>query len=89
MCGLRVGLRSGLVVLVVVAVDGYAAVVGDGPRHGRHPCDDARRRVVAQDGVCGVTVLPSAAEDEDLTVAHRHAAALLQKGRIQNQGLKY
>lgn len=62
--------RSELVVLVVVAVDGDAAVVGDGPRHGGHPRDDARGRVVAQDGVGGIAVLPSAAQDEDFAVAH-------------------
>lgn len=68
---------SELVVLVIVAVDGHAAVVGDRPRHGGHPRDDARGRVVAQDGVGGLAVLPSAAQDEDLAVAYRHAAALL------------
>lgn len=69
---------SELVVLVIVAVNGDAAVVGDGSWHGGYPCDDARERVVAQDGVGGLTVLPSAAQDEYLPVADRHAAALLQ-----------
>lgn len=67
-------------VFVIVAVDGYAAVVRDWPRHCRHACDDARCGVITQDGVCCVAVFPSAAEDEDLPVAHGHAAALL-KGR--------
>lgn len=70
--------RSELVVLVIVAVNGDAAVVGNGSWHGGHPRDDARGRVVAQDGVGGLAVLPSAAQDEDLAVADRHAAALLQ-----------
>lgn len=57
-------------VFVIVAVDGDAAVVGDRPRHGRHTCDDACCWVVTQDGVCRFAILPSAAEDEDLPVAH-------------------
>lgn len=69
---------SELVVLVIVAVNGDAAVVGDGSWHGGHPRDDACGRVVAQDGVGGLAVLPSAAQDEDLPVADWHAAALLQ-----------
>ncbi len=63
-------LWSGPVVLVIVAVDGYAAVVGDRPRHGCHSCDDACCRVVTHDGVCCLAVFPSATEDEDLPVAH-------------------
>lgn len=78
--------RSELVVLVVVAVDGDAAVVGDGPWHGGHPRDDACGRVVAQDGVGGLAVLPSAAQDEDLPVADGHAAALLHpEGRDRRE----
>lgn len=59
-------------------MDGHASVVGDGPRHGRYAHDDACRRVVTHDGVRGVATLPSATKDEDLPVAHRHAAALLR-----------
>lgn len=70
--------RSELVVLVIVAVNGDATMVGDGSRHGGHPRDDACGRVVAQDGVGGLAVLPSAAQDEDLPVADGHAAAFLQ-----------
>lgn len=33
--------RSELVVLVIVAVNSDAAMVGDGSRHGGHPRDDA------------------------------------------------
>lgn len=76
-CFLCVHLWSEPVVFIGVAVDGHAAVVGDGPRHGRYAHDDARRWVVTQDGVCGFAVFSSAAENEDLPVAHRHAAALL------------
>lgn len=76
--GPRVPARSPSdLVLVIVAVNGHAAVVGDRPRHGGHPSDDACGRVVAQDGVGGLAGLPSAAQDEDLAVAYRHAAALL------------
>lgn len=77
-------LRSEPVVFIGVAVDGHAAVVGDGARHCRYVNDDARRRVVAKDGVRGVAAFPSAAKDEDLPVAHRHAAALL---RDRGQGI--
>jgi len=63
-------LQSWLIVLVIVAVDGYTAVVGDGSRHGRNSCDDTRCRVVAQDRVRGFTVFPPATENEDLSVAH-------------------
>lgn len=56
-------------------------MVGDGSRHGGHPRDDACGRVVAQDGVGGVAVLPSAAQDEDLPIADGHAAALLHPER--------
>lgn len=63
-------LRSEPVVFIGVAVDGHAAVVGYGPRHGRYAHDDARRRVVAQDGVRRVAVFSSAAENKDLPVAH-------------------
>lgn len=76
---LSVCLRSEPVVLVIVAVNGYTAVVGDWPRHGGHPCDDACRWVVTQDGVGGFAIFPSSTEDEDLTVAHRHATALLHR----------
>lgn len=34
-------LLSGPMVLVIIAVDGDTAMVGDRPRHGCHPCDDA------------------------------------------------
>ena len=67
---LRACLWSELVILVVVAMDGYTAVVGDWPWHGCHPCDDTRSRVITQDGVCCFAAFPSAAEDEDLTIAH-------------------
>lgn len=70
---------SEFMILVIVAVDGDTAVIRDGPRHSCHPCDDASWRVIAQDGVHGLSVFPSATKDEDLTVAHRHATALLQK----------
>lgn len=63
-------LRSEPVVFIGVAVDGHAAVVGDGPRHGRYAHDDPRRWVVAQDGVRRFTVFSSAAENKDLPVAH-------------------
>lgn len=66
-------------VLVIVAMDGDTAVVGDGPWHGCHSCDDASRRVIAQDGVCCFPIFPSATKDEDLAIAHRHATALLQE----------
>lgn len=72
-------------VFIGVAVDGHASVVGDGPRHGRYAHDDARRRVVTQDGVRGVAAFPSATKDKDLPVAHRHAATLL---RDKGHGLK-
>lgn len=68
------------VVFIGVAVDGHATVVGDGSRHGRYAHDDARRWVVTKDGVRGFAAFPSAAKDEDLPVAHRHAAALLRDG---------
>lgn len=76
-------------VLVIVAMDGYAAVVGDRPWHGCHSCDDAGRRVVAQDGVCSFPSFPSATKDEDLAIAHRHATALLQEGRDRNLHLQH
>lgn len=41
-----VRLWSEPVVFIGVAVDGHAAVVGDGSRHGGDGHDDARRRVV-------------------------------------------
>lgn len=62
---------------LIVAVDGDAAVVGDGAGHGGHARDDAGGGVVAQDGVRGLPVLPSPPQNEDLSVAHRHATALL------------
>lgn len=68
-CSLCVHLWSS-VVFIGVAVDGHAAVVGDGPRHGRYAHDNARRWVVTQDGVCGFAAFSSAAENEDLPVAH-------------------
>lgn len=70
MCGLCICLQSVPVVLVIVAMDGYTAVVGDRPRHGCNPCDDACCRVVTQDGVGCFAIFPSATKDEDLTVAH-------------------
>lgn len=83
-CFSGVRLRSEPVVFIGVAVDGHATVVGDGSRHGRYAHDDARRWVVTKDGVRGVAAFSSAAKDEDLPVAHRHAAALLRDG---GQGL--
>lgn len=76
---------SRLIVLFVVAVDGHTAMVRDWPRHGSHSRDDACCWVITEDGVCGLTVFPSAAKDEDLAVAHWHATALLQEGRERNQ----
>lgn len=69
-CFLCVHLWSEPVVFIGVAVDGHTAVVGDGPRHGRYAHDNARRRVVTQDGVRGFAVFSSAAKNEDLPVAH-------------------
>lgn len=77
MCFLCVHLRSEPVVFLGVAVDGHAAVVGDGPRHGRYAHDNSCRWVVTQDGVRGFAVFSSAAKNEDLPVAHGHATALL------------
>lgn len=65
------------VVFIGVAVDGHAAVVGDGPRHGRYAHDNARCWVVTQDGIRGFAGFSSAAKNKDLPVAHWHAAALL------------
>lgn len=67
---LCVHLGSEPVVFIGVAVDGHAAVVGDGPRHGCYAHDNARRWVVTQDGVRGFAVFSSAAKNEDLPVAH-------------------
>lgn len=75
------------VVLVIVAVDGYTAVVGDRPWHGCHTCDDACCRVITQDGVCCFTIFPSATKNKDLTIAHWHATALLQ-GRERKEQLQ-
>lgn len=65
-----------LVVLVIIPVYGNTAMVGDGPGHGSHASDDARSRVVTQNGVCCFTIFFPAAEDKDLAVTHRHATAL-------------
>ena len=70
---------SGLVELLVVSVYGDTAMVGDGSGHGCHPRNDACGGVVTQDIVRGFAILSSAAENEDLPITHRHAAALLQE----------
>ena len=71
---------SGLVELLVVAVDGDTAVVRDGPGHGRHTSDDAGGGVITHDAVGRLATLPAPAQDEELPVAHRHATALLVGG---------
>lgn len=65
--------------LVVVAVDGDTSMIGDGPGHGCHAGDDARGRVVALDGVRGLACLTPPAQDEDLSITHGHATALLHR----------
>lgn len=67
-------------VLVIEAMNGYAAVVRDATGHRSHPCDDACRWVITHDGVRCFAVFAPATQDEDLTVTHRHAAALLHTG---------
>lgn len=61
---------SRLEVFVIVTMDGYAAVVGDGSRHRGCSRHDACCWVVTQDGVCGFAIFPPATEDVDLSVTH-------------------
>lgn len=65
-----------LVILLIVSMYGNTAMVGNGPGHGSHSCDDARCRVVTQNGVCCFAIFFSAAKDKDLTITHRHATTL-------------
>lgn len=66
-----------MVELLVVAVDGHTAVVGDGAWHRRYTGDDPRGGVVTQDGVGRLAALTATAQDVDLPVTHRHPTTLL------------
>ncbi len=67
-----------MVELLIVAMDGDAAVVRNGAGHGGHARDDTGGRVIAQDGVWRLSVFTTAAQDIDLSITYRHTATFLK-----------
>lgn len=68
---------SWMVELLIVAMDGDAAVVRNGAGHGGHARDDTGGRVIGQDGVWRLSVFTTAAQDIDLSITYRHTATFL------------
>lgn len=54
--------------LLTVSVNGHTAMVGHGPGHGSHTCDDTCCRVVTENSVCGLSIFPSSTQDIYFTI---------------------
>ncbi len=67
-----------MVELLIVAMDGDAAVVRNGAGHGGHARDDTGGWVIAQDGVWRLSGFTTATQDKDLSVTYRHTATFLK-----------